>query len=300
VATLSLGSAFGEPAFVDTCSKRTATVISNEETSLFIVEQSSKQFVIGIRSSIAYDRQKKYAFLKSIEHQNAIWRTTYGTTSVSAHKQFDRELRESAKFAFSKSLASGNVVVAQGSKCNSIFFVVRGSVDVIVTLQGMQTSSVSKVTLPTQLQAQAITAVSVKDGSEQDIRYYKRATSPISYVHNGNFHSNLVIQCVNGPLITTHSSIDAENLKLQVSSHRSPVFVNSDTRLSGIPNKITQSKASFSFQNQQPISPKPPIEQHQVHCSPRTRRFVQEPKLKRKFQKVFRLKTVMGGNVIGS
>ncbi len=217
--------------------------------------------------------------MKSLEKRNASWKTNCGTTSTYAHKEFDRELRESAKLAFSKTFESGDLVVAQGSKCSSVFFVVRGSVDFIVTIQGTQTELASQFTMPSHSHTKEFTMDNTKDNSgsleERKIRFFETGLSQTSYNHNGRFHSKLITQCING-------------------SVESPY----EASLPQSANKLDESHTK-NILHQIPFHPRPPLMHHEGICSPRTRQFVQKPKSPRKVQRTFRLKTGMGGNIMG-
>jgi hypothetical protein len=306
VATLKPGSSFGEVAFVDVCSKRVATVVSSDETVLLIVDQSSKFFVSGIRSTIVFDRQKKYSFLKSIEHRNMVL-PHLGSFGHENQKQADRDFRELAKFAFSKCFHSGDVVVEQGSVCSSIFFVVNGSFDIIVSLKGTLTLH------PNQLSnsAQAIASDSTIEIENNRLTapsfFHKVLKAEVSkFTHSNAFHAKLISEVMSN---SNHKfeTLDGDNYQHSSSSLKIDDSSTDALQVGLVPHVAigSQESSKFAFgycKSQSDQFPRPPGFKFQDFRSPRAGKYVQhihDSRSRRKLQKTFHLKTAVGGNVIG-
>jgi CRP-like cAMP-binding protein len=286
VASLHTGSSFGELAFVDIRSRRAATVVSNDETLVLVVEQSSKEYVTDVRSTILFERQKKYSFLKSMVHLNAFTKNGVKSSSSENYKQADRDFRELAKFAFSKRLCAGDVVFQQGSACGSVFVIVNGFADVVVTLQGSQISQPIDAPFVQFHTDHGALIPSVNITSDQPIVASKSfLTQSHKYKHSNSFHSKFISDIIDdssiemgagGELVTSgNSSIDEK-----------VVFVGE------------QSNVKSRFDNEIKYIPRPPIFPKREVCFSRVRNFEHNSR-SRFISKSFRLKTALSGHVIG-
>ncbi len=161
---------------------------------VLVVEQSSKEYVTDIRSTILFERQRKYSFLKSMVHPNALTKNIPVKSSSSEnYKQADRDFRELAKFAFSKRFCAGDVVFQQGSACGSVFVIVNGFADVIVTLQGSQNSQPIDAPFVQFHTDHGDPIPIVNITSDQPIVASKLLlTQPHKYVHSNDFHSKFI------------------------------------------------------------------------------------------------------------
>jgi CRP-like cAMP-binding protein len=294
VATLNPGCSFGELAFVDICSRRAATVLSNDETFLLVVEESSKQYVTDVRSTILLDRQRKYSFLKSIVHPYVMSRTNrIECLAVEVHKQADREFRELAKFAFSKRFHSGAVVFQQGSACGSVFIVVSGTVDIIVTLQGTHASQqIDAPSVPFQTR-QKVVNQSITLKSEQPIPVTRAPIDmkPHNYAHNNLFYSKLISDVINHSNVSRQTERNSPHFKYQGSTTKCPSLDEKDFQ-------GTESSVKSLCQIEKNFIPRPPFLQKKNLCSPRARNLVHDSR-SRMNSKSFRLKAAMSGNIVG-
>jgi hypothetical protein len=270
-------------------------VLSNDETFVLVVEESSKQYVTDVRSTILLDRQRKYSFLKSIVHPNVVSRTRRIECLTSeANKQADREFRELAKFAFSKRFHSGAVVFQQGSACGSVFVVVSGTVDVIVTLQGTNASQpigASQFQTHQKVMSQTTKMISVSD-QPMHVSRAPVDTQPHSYAHNSFFYSKLISDVINDSDIANQTGKTFPHFKYQGSNTAYRSLVEKDFLVRN------ESNAKSLSQNEMNFIPRPPVLQKKDSCSPRARNLVHDSR-SRMNSKTFRLKAAMGGNVVG-
>jgi CRP-like cAMP-binding protein len=297
VATLHSGSSFGELSFADFRSKRAATVVSNDGTCVLVVEQSSKEYVTGVRSTILLDRQKKYSFLKATVRPIVGTRLNQvGFSAAEEHKLADREFRDLAKFAFSKRFRSGDVIAGQGSACASVFFVVSGSVDILVSLQGEQSSrSLSAPLVQNESQPQ-LNRVAKCNHIQQRV-HLKRSLDrdACGYSISSSFHHKLICDVMNHLDDETQEENHFEQ-EFSFKSHHpeSSKFENRDAlQSSNKPDDLGSTLFNTKF------IPRPPFEQKEVNVSPRVRKVVENSALQRKCSKSFHLKTALAGNVIG-
>lgn len=270
-------------------------MLSNDETFVLVVEESSKQYVTDVRSTILLDRQRKYSFLKSIVHPNVVSKTRRIECLTSeAHKQADREFRELAKFAFSKRFHSGAVVFQQGSACGSVFVVVSGTVDVIVTLQGTNASQPIGASSAQLQNHQKVVSQTTKMISDQLMPVNRAAvdTQPHSYAHNSFFHSKLISDVINDSDIGNQTGKTIPHFKYQGSNVTYRSLEEKDFLVRNESNAKSLSQDEMNF------IPRPPVLQKKDLCSPRSRNLVHDSR-SRMNSKSFRLKAAMGGSVVG-
>ncbi len=271
-------------------------MISNDETFLLVVDESSKQYVSDVRSTIFLERHRKYTFLKFMLHPIVASRNNRELSSLNdAHKQADREFRELAKFAFSKFFHAGDIIFQQGSTCGSVLFVVSGSVDIIVTLQGTQASHVIEEPIRHIHTRQPRSFYAGHPSCELLIVSSNAPhVHPHKFVHNSDFHSKLISDVINHSNDSVQKRFDHQQLILKglatfdcFSSGEEDMFIS---------DKLINSQRT---QHESVFIPRPPLIQKKGLCSPRARSFI-EMSRSRMTTKSFRLKSAIGGNTIGN